>query len=99
MNCDDLTFSCNFLLSQQKQQENEQALKLFLGQIRDLDLLPLSQRWVHLARGLLAGNVFDWGAKEVATIMENENLGFEEALKKIPGDWLVIDVSNGFASW
>jgi hypothetical protein len=51
---------------QVKQQENEDALKLFSQRLHDLDKLPDEQRQVSLIRGLLAGNVFDWGAKEVA---------------------------------
>lgn len=45
--------------------------------------------WEHkqlaLAEGLLAGNVFDWGAKEVAALMEAKNFGFKEAMAKLQG--------------
>ena len=34
---------------------------------------------IELARGFLAGNVFDWRAKEVATIMEKGEFSFGEA--------------------
>ena len=41
--------------------------------------------------GLLAGNVFDWGAKEVALLMESKDgLKFEDALAFVkPRPWLV----------
>ncbi|KAJ8310602.1 hypothetical protein KUTeg_012467 [Tegillarca granosa] len=37
----------------------------------DLDKLSWDDRQLALVKGLLAGNVFDWGAREVANIMEN----------------------------
>ena len=51
----------------------------------------------QLALGLLAGNVFDWGAKEVALLMESgTGLRFEDALKFVnPRPWLV-DSLGGF---
>ena len=48
------------------------------------ELFIFSQENLHeqLALGLLAGNVFDWGAKEVALLMESgTGLRFEDALK------------------
>lgn len=36
--------------------------------------------------GVLAGNMFDWGAKEVASLMETTDFHFEQAQKKIPGN-------------
>ena len=44
--------------------------------------------------GLLAGNVFDWGAKEVALLMESgEGLNFSDALTFVkPRPWLVDDL-------
>lgn len=35
--------------------------------------------------GVLSGNMFDWGAQAVATLMETTNFGFAEAQAKIPG--------------
>ena len=48
-----------------KQQENEAALKLLPKRLSDLDVMSWSTRQIALVEGLLAGNVFDWGAKEV----------------------------------
>ncbi len=48
------------------------------------------ERQYQLAVGLLAGNVFDWGAKEVALLMENRDLDFGDALSLIgPRPWLM----------
>ena len=55
----------------QKQVENDHALGLLqerLSALKDLDFESLHEQ---LALGLLAGNVFDWGAKEVALLMES----------------------------
>ena len=70
---------------QQKQREYEAALKKLGARLQQLDGLEAADRQLSLARGLMAGNVFDWGAKEVATMMESQQLGFEEALNKLQG--------------
>ena len=36
-------------------------------------------RQLHLIECLVAGNVFDWGAKEVADMLEKGDFGFKEA--------------------
>ncbi|KAL4220369.1 Pantothenate kinase 4 [Mactra antiquata] len=77
--------------SQQKQFENEQALKHLPKRLKDLDALDnTEERTFALARGLLAGNVFDWGAKEVAAIMEKGDFNFEDAESKLQDrPWLM----------
>lgn len=54
--------------------------------LRKLDGLSLEELQLSLAKGLLAGNVFDWGAREVVDIMENEDFGFVEAQDKLQGN-------------
>jgi len=44
------------------------------GRIEHLESLAWEDLQVQLAIGLLAGNVFDWGAKEVALLMEESSL-------------------------
>ena len=45
--------------------------------------------------GFLAGNVFDWGAKEVALLMESGSLNFEAAVEHIgPRPWLIDHVDQ-----
>jgi len=68
---------------QQKQQENEQALKLLAGRLEYIDSLAMEYQWLAIMKGVLGGNVFDWGAKEVASIMEMTEFGFDQALSKI----------------
>lgn len=43
------------------------------------------ERQLSIAVGMIAGNVFDWGAKEVATLMETTDFGFSEATSKLQG--------------
>lgn len=54
---------------QVKQQENEAALAQLPKRFKELDSMTWSQRQVALVEGILAGNVFDWGAKEVAGLV------------------------------
>jgi len=49
-----------------KQEENEAALLLLSKRLKELDALPWERRQHALIEGIIAGNVFDWGAKEVA---------------------------------
>lgn len=51
---------------QVKQKENGAALKCFQKVVCALDTLGWEERQLALVQGLLAGNVFDWGAKAVS---------------------------------
>ncbi|XP_069933201.1 4'-phosphopantetheine phosphatase isoform X4 [Oryctolagus cuniculus] len=67
-----------------KQRENGVALRGFQSVVRALDALGWEERQLALAKGLLAGNVFDWGAKAVADVLESDpHFGFEEAKRKL----------------
>ncbi|CAG9575931.1 unnamed protein product [Danaus chrysippus] len=69
------------LWKQQKKYENETALASLSARLSELDALPDNrQRWTELCRGVLAGNMFDWGAQAVTSIL---NCGLYEALQKI----------------
>uniref|UniRef100_A0A8P4GCU1 4'-phosphopantetheine phosphatase n=1 Tax=Dicentrarchus labrax TaxID=13489 RepID=A0A8P4GCU1_DICLA len=48
-----------------KQKENDMALKYYQKAVKSLEELSWEQRQFALVRGVLAGNVFDWGAKAV----------------------------------
>ncbi|XP_020027043.1 4'-phosphopantetheine phosphatase isoform X1 [Castor canadensis] len=77
--------------SKVKQKENGLALKCFQNVTRSLDSLGWEERQLALVKGLLAGNVFDWGAKAVSDVLESESqFGFEEAKRKLQErPWLV----------
>ncbi|GAB1289322.1 4'-phosphopantetheine phosphatase [Apodemus speciosus] len=77
--------------SKVKQKENGLALKCFQSVTRSLDSLGWEERQLALVKGLLAGNVFDWGAKAVSDVLESDpQFGFEEAKRKLQErPWLV----------
>lgn len=50
-----------------------------------IDKLEGKEKIKALIRGVLSGNMFDWGAQAVATLMETTDFGFTEAQEKIPG--------------
>ena len=60
-----------------------------------MDKLSWEERQLSLAKGLLAGNVFDWGAREVVDIMETQDFGFVEAQNKLQGIITVKSVYKG----
>lgn len=70
---------------QQKRKENEEALKHLYDRITALDKLEGAEKIKALILGVLSGNIFDWGAKDVAKLLETDDFGFEEAQAKIPG--------------
>ncbi|XP_064423775.1 4'-phosphopantetheine phosphatase [Latimeria chalumnae] len=74
-----------------KQKENDIALKCFQRVINSLNALGWEERQFALVKGLLAGNVFDWGAKAVSDVLESvPEFGFEEAKRKLQDrPWLV----------
>ena len=68
---------------QQKQLENEAALLLLPDHLAELDGLSWNERQETAAKNLLAGNVFDWGAKEAAALMQVPGFGFQQALDSL----------------
>ncbi|KAK7089960.1 4'-phosphopantetheine phosphatase-like [Littorina saxatilis] len=82
--------------SQQKQQENETALKQLPAHLTLLDSQSGKDLHLSIAKGLLAGNVFDWGAQEVRKLLEAGNFSFMDAQEKLQDrPWLIDD----FDSW
>lgn len=76
----------------QKKLENDHAQNLLSAHLEYIDGLDSKDKEEALVRGVLAGNVFDWGAKEVVTLME-KGLGFKEASEKIQArPWLHDDL-------
>ncbi|XP_050497779.1 4'-phosphopantetheine phosphatase isoform X2 [Diabrotica virgifera virgifera] len=70
----------------QKENESTNALSQFKSRIKQIDSIKdFHSRWFEIIQGVLAGNVFDWGAKIVIDILESNkgNFGFDEATKTI----------------
>lgn len=80
----------------QKTEENEASIKLFKSRLDEIDKLNDDDKWTELIRGVLAGNIFDWGAKEVSDILEkNKNFGLHDALDKIQKrPWLIDNLNE-----
>uniref|UniRef100_A0A0A9YJQ4 4'-phosphopantetheine phosphatase n=3 Tax=Lygus hesperus TaxID=30085 RepID=A0A0A9YJQ4_LYGHE len=74
-----------------KQSENEASLSQLQSRLEYLDSLPFPQQYNELVVGMLAGNMFDWGAKAIVDIMKSEEFGLSEAVRKIPDRPWVID--------
>lgn len=51
----------------------------------ELDSLNLKDRHIELIMGVMAGNTFDWGAKETVALMKTGDFGFKQARARIPG--------------
>lgn len=53
--------------------------------IKELDSLDPQERSKELVMGVLAGNTFDWGAKETVALMKTGEFNFKQARNQIPG--------------
>ena len=80
-----VTLNWAAFVSQQKQQENEGALRQLPEHLKCLDNMTGDALQLALAKGLLAGNVFDWGAQEIRKLLETGNFSFLDAQKKLQG--------------
>ena len=61
-------------------------MKLLVRHLAYIDSLTWNDRQLELIKGLLAGNVFDIGAKEIRKILDSENFGFEEAKARLQSE-------------
>lgn len=79
----------------QKDTESEQALSQFSHRISEIDSISdFHEKWVELAKGVLAGNVFDWGSAAVANILDSSSIfGLSHAMETIEArPWFIDDV-------
>lgn len=82
---------------EQKKSENEVALPLFADRIKEIDAIEdFTQKWTELVRGVLAGNMFDWGAQAVTNIIQKDKtFGLSAALERIQKrPWLMDDLDK-----
>ncbi|XP_018336511.1 pantothenate kinase 4 isoform X2 [Agrilus planipennis] len=81
--------------SNQKERETLAAFTQFKKRMGDIDeLLDFYQKWAELSKGIIAGNVFDWGAKAVSEILEKTNdFGLHHAMKTVQQrPWFIDNV-------
>lgn len=68
----------------QKQSETDAAFLEFANRIEFIDgLEQFEDRWLELSKGIVAGNMFDWGARAVADILETSEFKFLDAMNTI----------------
>lgn len=79
-----------------KEKETETAFKEFKQHINYIDSIVDNYcKWLEIAKGMLAGNIFDWGSKAVTDILETSNFGFLEAKNTIQSrPWFKDDLDD-----
>ncbi|BDA44552.1 4'-phosphopantetheine phosphatase [Coccomyxa sp. Obi] len=84
-----------------KAEENEKALALLPGVLRDLDAITdHSQRLEMVLRGVFAGNIFDLGAASSADLFSTNGAAFESTRANIlPRPWAVDDMDAVLQVW
>ncbi|XP_045471940.1 4'-phosphopantetheine phosphatase [Harmonia axyridis] len=78
----------------QKQKETALAFNKFSARLKYIDSIePFRDRWLEVVKGVLAGNVFDWGSKVVSEMLEKSpNFDLLDAMKTIqPRPWFKDD--------
>ncbi|KAF5270484.1 hypothetical protein FQA39_LY08362 [Lamprigera yunnana] len=81
----------------QKEKETTAAFTQYEDRINQIDSIDdFYLKWEELAKGLVAGNLFDWGAKAIADILEECNgFGLNQAMQKIQQrPWFHDDVDR-----
>jgi len=72
-----------------KQRENRVAIDAYEPVVRGLSRLPADQRWVHLFKGIFAGNIFDLGSS-ITMGYAKEKVDFDAVLSNVrPRPWKV----------
>uniref|UniRef100_A0AAG5DXS3 4'-phosphopantetheine phosphatase n=1 Tax=Anopheles atroparvus TaxID=41427 RepID=A0AAG5DXS3_ANOAO len=80
---------------EQKSIENKASVCLLKQRLIQLDTISCDrEKWIEVIRGVLAGNMFDWGAQAVTKILESNNgFGLQQALDRIQKrPWLIDDL-------
>ena len=73
-----------------KQEENEAAILELPARLEFLHKLPWEERQAELIRGILGGNIFDWGSSAVVKMNETKQLDFQAACDLVQGrPWFV----------
>jgi bifunctional damage-control phosphatase, subfamily II, fusion protein len=85
-----------------KARENAAALEVLPDLLAEIDALPPPQRLLALIQGLLAGNIFDWGAKATVDLYQNATIleMYREARTKLSRrPWRVDDFDELTEVW
>ncbi|MFH1748011.1 MAG: ARMT1-like domain-containing protein [Planctomycetota bacterium] len=83
-----------------KQSANDAALELLPQVLADLDALPPENLVTELAQGLMAGNLFDLGARSTAHLYRTGQGGFHQSLEILPTrPWFIDDLTFWRDRW
>ena len=69
----------------QKEKETALAFKEFHNRLAYIDqIADFGEKWLELVKGVLAGNMFDWGARAVTDILEvSVDFNLSDAMDRI----------------
>jgi len=83
-----------------KAAEDAAALELLPAVLAELDALPPEAQLVRLVEGLMAGNIFDLGARATADLYHANGLDFRRTrAEQPPRPWFVDDLDAWQARW
>ncbi|KAL4425789.1 hypothetical protein ABPG75_009805 [Micractinium tetrahymenae] len=85
-----------------KERENSAALEVLPDLLTELDQMPPPQRLLALIQGVLAANIFDWGAKACVDLYQNATIleMYREARTKLSQrPWRVDDFDAFSEVW
>lgn len=83
-----------------KQRETEAALAELSSWLKRVDATAIEQRLETIAKGMLAGNLFDMGVTETARQYADAPVPFAEALARVPRrPWLIDDLDAANRAW
>lgn len=76
----------------EKREENKLGLELLAERCQFIDSIQdANERWHEVFRGLLAGNVYDYGAQAFIEKQKSGELNlFDKALNSIDGESLIL---------
>ncbi|KAL4445797.1 hypothetical protein ABPG77_008996 [Micractinium sp. CCAP 211/92] len=82
-----------------KERENSAALEVLPDLLTELDQMPAPQRLLALIQGVLAANIFDWGAKACVDLYQNATIleMYREARTKLSQRPWRVDDFNAFS--
>ncbi|KAL1491120.1 hypothetical protein ABEB36_011763 [Hypothenemus hampei] len=78
----------------QKERETRQALQQLTHRLKEIDAINnFHEKWLQLIKGVLAGNVFDWGSSSVVNLLEKStDFDLTQAMETVQDrPWFIDD--------
>lgn len=81
-----------------KKEENAEAMSLLEGRLKKLSMLNWEDRQINSIKGILGGNLFDWGSSAVVKMNDDHKINFEDACKVVQErPWAVDNLDEWIA--